>query len=88
MNFATIGNLFDTFLVANLILMAPPPTIAGSLRGRGASYGPALPDKQPVVYIEPLVLAVTIAQQNTSSTTYILRNETITLPCVLFYSNL
>jgi hypothetical protein len=64
-----------------------PPTIAGSFRGRGASNGLALPDKQPVVYIEPLVHAVTIAPQNTSKTTNIMRIEAITLPCVLFYSN-
>ena len=64
-----------------------PPTIARNFRERGASYGPTLPDKQPVVYIEPLVHAVTIAPQNTSKTTHIMRIEAITLPCVLFYSN-
>ena len=66
--FATKEIPFHAFLAVNLILIDPSIT-ASSFRGRGASYGPTLPDKESVVYIAPRVIAVTIAPQNKSNTT-------------------
>jgi hypothetical protein len=60
--------------------------ITARFNGRGASYGPTLPNKQSVVYIEPRERAVTIAPQNTYNTANIWRSHTISPPCVLFYN--
>jgi len=64
-----------------------PPTIASSFRGNGASCGPTLPNNQSVVYIVPIILAVTIAMSTLYIATDIMRNESNNPPRVLFVSN-
>jgi hypothetical protein len=65
-----------------------PPTINSSFRGNGASYGSILPDKQSVVYILLVGLAVTIIVVSISSIPAILfRSERNSPPCVLLANN-
>jgi hypothetical protein len=62
-----------------------PPTIASSFRDNGASYGLALPDKQSVVYIVRVVLAVTIAMSTSFYATNIKRIDSNSSPSVFCY---
>ena len=86
-NFATIVRFVHTLLSVNLFLMEPRPTTSSTFGESGASCGPTLSDKESVVCIVHVVLAVSIALSTSNNTTNVLRNESNRPPYVLFVSD-